>query len=69
MSRTIFPGHASHDYGETVVPCEVAEHTEHGQAIDIDYVRRIVRIQLPGGTEFPSTGHEVRLKFFKEVEE
>jgi hypothetical protein len=68
MSRVIFPGYASDDCGETVVPADVAEHTEHGQVIDIDYARRIVRIQLPVGADMPSAGHEARLKFFERID-
>jgi hypothetical protein len=67
MSRVIFHGYASDDCGETVVPAEIEALVEPGYVVDVDRVRRIVRIQMPQDAELPETGHELKVSFNRRV--
>lgn len=67
MSRVIFPGYASDDCGETVVPAEIEQVTEFGLANTVDRSTRTVTVQLPQGCDLPDVGHEIKLVFNKKL--
>ncbi len=67
MSRVIFPGYASDDCGETVVPAEIEQVTEVGIVKMIYRSDRTLFIQLPQDCEYPEVGHEIKLVFNKKL--